>query len=100
MTIEKIDTKERVNIDLNKVPTYNKTISIIGYEEVGYQRKGLNGIFYDDYEKHKIGYYVWSKKELERYKQDYCNSDDEKKDFQENIINKFIEGECCVTFDW
>ena len=91
------------------VSLYDKKIFIIGEEEVGYQRKGFNNKFYEDYEAGKIGYYIWSKKELERYKEDYCedvitfpNGDtlDLKKYFQEHIIDKFVEGECYACFSW
>lgn len=107
--------KNRIEIDLEKVPTYDKTIKVLYYDEVGYQRKGLNDKFYDDYRNGKIGYYVWSKAELERYKQDYCNEPYEytypngeksgnmcypKEDFQKNILNKFIEGKDVVAFSW
>ena len=33
----------------------------------------LNGNFYADYDADKIGYFVWYKSELERYKAYYCN---------------------------
>lgn len=105
----------RIEIDLKKVPTYKKALKVLFYSEVGYQRKGLNGKFYEDYKAGKIGYFVWTKAELERYKQDYCDEPYEyiypngkksgkmvypKDDFQKNIIDEFVEGRDCVTFDW
>lgn len=102
-------------LDIEKIPTYKKVIKVLYCEEVGYQRKGLNHKFYEDYDKGKIGYFVWSKAELERYKQDYCDEPYKyvypngketdtmiypKDNFQRNIIDNFIEGECCVTFSW
>lgn len=100
-----------VQINLDDVPIVKKSIKIIGFEEIGYQRNGLNYKFYDDYTEGKIGYYVWSKKELERYKNEYCDEDHPseydrhymvtpKADFQENIIDVFTEGENVVCFDW
>ncbi len=104
-----------IKIDLEKVPTYEKEIRILYYKEVGYQRKGLNSLFYDDYENGKIGYFVWSKEELERYKKDYCDEPYEyqypngkmsgewvypKDNFQRNVIDKFEEGKDCVIFSW
>lgn len=98
-----------IEIPEASVPLYDKKVFIIGEEEIGYQRKGFNDKFYEDYRAGKIGYYVWSKKELERYKEDYCedivtypNGDtfDYKKYFQEHIIDKFVEGECYACFDW
>lgn len=105
----------KIEIDLKKVPTYKKALKVLFYSEVGYQRKGLNGKFYEDYKAGKIGYFVWTKAELERYKQDYCDEPYEyiypngkksgkmvypKDDFQKNIIDEFVEGKDCVTFDW
>lgn len=104
-----------IKIDLEKVPTYEKKIKVLFYREVGYQRKGLNCHFYDDYKNDKIGYFVWSKAELERYKEDYCDEPYEyqypngemsgdiinpKENFQQNIIDNFEEGKDCVTFSW
>lgn len=103
-----------IEIPRNSIPLYDKNIFIIGEEEVGYQRKGFNYKFYEDYRSGKIGYCVWSKKELERYKEDYCEPSYEynqfygkklgtmspKEEFQKNIIDKFIKGECYVCFDW
>jgi hypothetical protein len=104
-----------VKINLEKVPLYDKVLKVIYIEEVGYQRKGLNNQFYRDYRDGKIGYYVWSNKELQRYKKDYCDRPYEyvyangeksgqiihpKIDFQRNIIDNFKEGECVVTFSW
>ena len=105
----------KIKIDLEKVPTKEKVIKVLPREEVGYQRKGLNSKFYDDYKNGKIGYFVWTKAELERYKDEYCDEPYEyiypngtksgemvypKDNFQKNIINKFTEGEDCVIFDW
>lgn len=104
-----------IKIDLDKVPLYKKKIKILYIEEIGYQRKGLNNKFYQDYNDGKIGYYVWSKKELQRYKKDYCDKahehvwangeksgiiDRPKLEFQRNIIDNFIDGECVATFWW
>lgn len=90
----------QITVDLNKVPTVPVTVKVIYKYEIGYQRKGLNGKFYEDYEAGKIGYYVWDKKELERYKQDYCDTDEEKENFQRNIIDTFDEFESVATFSW
>ena len=103
--------KKAFKIYFKDIPTYKKKIKILYKNEVGYQRKGLNSKFYEDYDAGKIGYYVWDKKELERYMNDYCDDDHPseydrhyictpKVDFKENIIDNFTEGECCVTFDW
>ena len=89
-----------LTIDMDTVPTYPVDVDVIYEEEAGYQRRGLNRKFYEDYEAEKIGYYVWTKEELERYKQDYCDTDEDKQNFQKNVIDKFIDGETCAEFSW
>lgn len=85
------------------IPTFTKRKSVAYWVEEGYQRKGLNGQFYQDYKDGKIGYYVYTLDELKRYKEDYCVTEenfDYKEHFQKQIIDKFVEGECVVSFDW
>ena len=104
-----------IKIDLDKVPKYEKTIKVLYFEEIGCQRKGLNVKFYADYRAGKIGYFVWTKAELEKYKEEYCDEPYDceypngeksgqiiypKSNFQKNIIDTFTEGEDCVIFDW
>jgi hypothetical protein len=104
-----------ITINLDKVPLYKKDIKVLYREKIGYQRKGLNDKFYSDYQEGKIGYFVWSLDELKRYKDEYCDDPYEykysngdssgkiicpKDDFQKNIIDNFIQGECCVIFSW
>lgn len=89
-----------LTIDMDTVPEYPVEVDVIYEDEVGYQRNGLNDKFYEDYEAEKIGYRVWDKKELERYKQDYCDTDEAKQNFQRNIIDKFVDGETCAEFSW
>jgi hypothetical protein len=103
--------RKSIEIDLREVPKKSVDVRVIYRDEIGYQRKGLNHKFYQDYDDGKIGYFVWSKDELGRYKRDYCDEDHvseydrhyfctPKQDFQESIIDTFVEGECCVCFDW
>ena len=89
-----------VTINLKDVPLVKVKTNCIYYKEVGYQRKGLNNQFYKDYEDGKIGYYVWTLAELERYKKDYCDTEEAKQNFQTNIIDNFKEGKCVVEFSW
>lgn len=115
MILKNPEDNKEFTIDLEKVPNKKVKIKVIFYEEVGYQRKGLNSKFYGDYEEGKIGYYVWDLKELKRYKKDYCDRqhrhiypngtksdyiDTPKKNFQYNIIDKFVQDECVVCFSW
>jgi len=115
LTLENPEDEKEITIDLEKVPTKKVKIKVIFYEEVGYQRKGLNSQFYDDYDDGKIGYFVWDLKELKRYKKDYCDRQHRyiypngeksdfivtpKKNFQKNIIDNFVQDECVVCFSW
>lgn len=97
---QKAYEKAVIKINLDNFPTYDKEIKVIYYKEIGYQRKGLNSRFYEDYRSEKIGYFVWDKKELERYKNDYCDDSCAKENFQRRIIDNFEEGKDCVIFDW
>lgn len=106
ITINFIDGTEHI-VDLSEVPVKVVSQKVIGVEEVGYQRKGLNDKFYDDSRKGELNYYVWALDELNHYKNEYCNETDEygigynpKVEFQKNIIDKFIEGQCVVVFDF
>ena len=92
----KDDNSNVLEINFNDVKEKKIRIKVLYKEEVGYQRKGLNNQFYDDYIVGKIGYFVWNKEELMRYKSDY---DNEPEVFQRNIIDNFKEN-CVCTFDW
>lgn len=85
------------------IPTCTKRNTVVYWVEEGYQRKGLNAKFYQDYRDGKIGYFVYTLDELKRYKDEYCITEEDfdyKEHFQKQIIDKFKEGECVVSFDW
>lgn len=85
------------------IPTYTKRNTVVYWTKEGYQRKGLNGQFYQDYRDGKIGYFVYTLDELKRYKEEYCTAEEDfdyKEHFQKQIIDKFVEGECVVSFNW
>lgn len=90
----------KVTIELDNVPLYYKDITILCYNQLAYQEIEFNDKFLEYYEtvkKIESGFYVWTKKELEQYKNEYCVLD-EKDRFQKYIIDKFTEGEDCVCF--
>ena len=74
-----------------------KTVMVKGvyYNEVGYQRKGMNGIFYNDYTK----YFLWGNKEdfIKAYDSGYCDNDENtlkemQEYFKENFLDNYIFG--------
>ena len=95
---EGIEPKQLV-ICVDDIPQYETELPVVYYTEVGYQRKGLNGQFYQDYEDGKIGYFVWTKAELERYLDDYVEPD-RKEYFKANIVDVFEDGKDVCSFDW
>lgn len=97
----------------SEVPKITREEDVLYGIEVGYQSRGMNRAFFHDMREGKIGCYVFTKKELNRYKKDYCDAKEketigEKKQqtittypkarFQRNIIDHFTEGECFVIF--
>ena len=82
------------------IPNWKITINCIYLKQVGCQRNGLNDAFYADSEDGKIGDYVWTLADLERCKNEYCDTEQQKRNFQTNIIDKFKEGKCVVMFSW
>lgn len=95
---EGIEPKQLI-ICADDIPQYETELPVVYYTEVGYQRKGLNGQFYQDYEDGKIGYFVWTKAELERYLDDYVEPD-RKEYFKANIVDVFEDGKDVCSFDW
>lgn len=97
LILENIDTKEELQIDLNSVPTYTDRINILGLESKGYQTNSFNKKFYDDLEEGKIKDTLWTYKEVEEYMEKYCDDIDNRKEyFRKYILDRFMEGECCV----
>ena len=93
-------SQRRYEVRASLCDTYTKELDVIYQgDDVGYQRKGMNVKFYQDFENGIANYFVVSKKELERYRDEYV---DEAyiEHFQEEIINPFIEGEMVAIFDW
>ena len=83
-----------------------KTIIVKGiyYNEIGYQRKGMNSIFYNDFTE----YGLWGKKEdfLKAYdcldESGYCDSDkntlkEMQEYFMENFLNNYVFGKSLLN---
>lgn len=58
----------------SKVPKLVKEQPVLYGVECSHQCNELNQAFYDDYKEDKIGFFVFTKKELNRYKEDYCDA--------------------------
>lgn len=67
-------------------------------DEIGYQRKGLNGDFYSEFTKDDIT--VVKRDRLEYIYQNYCNDKEVQEHFKAVILDQFVEGEMFVFFSW
>jgi hypothetical protein len=108
-------SEKLVKIIIIDPPTENKIETCIGFEEVGYQRKGANKKFYEDgmWDSPCV---VDSKTLNEHWEKYFSNQTPESKggwgsgveynkedtemreDFKRNIIDKFVEGETFVIY--
>ena len=95
MWYEIFDYEDMIVVDFD---SYDLTVDVcLRKRDDIYSIKGLN----DRRDKEgKIGYYVWNKSDLERYKEDYCVDEEIKEHFQKWVIDHFIDGQCCATFSW
>ena len=108
--IDKVEAN-LIKVMVKDVPTKKVKIKVLYREEIGYQRKGLNAKFYEEHKDACGDYIAWTKEELEHVLDVGCDEDHKsdydrhyictpKADFKENIIDPFVEGECCVWFNW
>jgi hypothetical protein len=76
--------------------------NVIYFKEIGYQRKGMNSMFYKDFENGKPYLDIEAVKKAYKYLQaDHINSLEElRQNFQENFIDNFIEGESVFYASW
>ena len=88
-----------VQINMDDVPLKKVEYSAVGCVKFSYQSKGMIPTFYSDYNLGKIGYYCWTKQDLIRIKNDYCLKEEDEY-FQKYFIDRFVDGESVVTFDW
>ena len=82
--------------------TSSKIIKVLFHVDKGYQRKGMNTNFYEDFENGKL--YFDKNSVLKAYtyiKPPTSDSKDElKNNFKENFIDNFIEGESIFFASW
>lgn len=83
------------------IPIKKVTDKVIRGNEIGYQRKGLNRRFYDEW---KDEQYLVIDKERIQYIYDNCCIEDSDYDYKEHfkseILDNFVEGETFCTFSW
>lgn len=100
-----------IKVMVKDVPQKKVKIKVLYREEIGYQRRGLNDKFYEEHNEDCGDYIAWTKEELEHVLNVGCDEDHPsehdrhyictpKADFKENIIDAFVEGKCCVWFNW
>lgn len=65
------------------------------FEDISYQRKGVERAFYDEFENDKC---LTDKTEVEKMWQYVI--DEQKEYFKENFVDKFKNGENAVTISW
>ena len=82
------------------LPTKIVIDKVLGYDEIGYQRKGLKGEWYDAYERGDFKYFCTEKRKLEEIRDNYCSDEEIKEYFDKTFVQPFIEGEMFVGFDW
>lgn len=77
-------------------------VSVIYFKEVGYQRKGMNSKFCNDFENGKAYLKIESVKNVYKYLHaDHIHSLEElQQNFQINFIDNFIEGESVFYASW
>lgn len=93
-----IGDKVSKEFDMEFCPTYEEEVEIYYWsDDIGYQRKGLNGKFYDEFT--EDDYYVLTKERMQYVYDNYVN-EDYKEYFKEHLLDRFVEGEMFCTFDW
>lgn len=103
-----VDDLITLRILQSTIPTLDKEDIGFYYEEIGYQRKGMKGEYYSAYRAGKFGYFVYDKETLLDLYENYVDEEDYdgnpttqyKENFKEEILDKFVEGETIVGFDW
>jgi len=85
-------------IKLEDIVRFDKEVTMIHYESVGYQRKGANKLFYDNKEWDEGGCITTLEKLNEHWDKYFSSDNEDRNNFKRNIINKFIEGETFVIY--
>lgn len=84
---------------MDELPVKTVTVTVLGCDEIGYQRKGLTGEWYNKYDEGYFKYFETDKAKLEEILEHYCE-DYAKENFKEQIVDRFVPGEMFVGFDW
>lgn len=89
----------QLNINGKDIPTrVEKEMAICG-KEIGYQRKGLNGDFYKEWDPDE-DYLVIDKARIQHVYDNYIDDNETKEYFKSQILDQFVEGETFAIFSW
>lgn len=77
-------------------------IKVMYFQQEGYQRKGMNSKFYNDFENDKLYFDLESVRKAYNYLEaDHISSLKElQHNFQENFLDNFIEGKSIFQVSW
>lgn len=82
--------------------TSSRKIKVLPYEEIGYQRKGMNDQFYEDFKNFELYFEKSAVQTAARYLRTDIFGENKtlKEHFQENFIDNFIEGQSMFFASW
>lgn len=86
-------------VPVEEIPIKTVERDVVKGTEAGYQRKGMNSQFYEDYSD-RYNLLVARKSELENIRDKYCADEEVKSYFDETFVQPFLEGKMYVIFDW
>ena len=91
------ESEEELEVDIDDCPLIRENKDFIYAEEIGWQRNGANKKFYKEMPENGI-YHIRTKEEAEYHLERYFYKS--RKNFKENIIDRFIDGECFIEYSW
>lgn len=81
------------------IPTVIEKEPALFGNEIGYQRKGLNGDFYNEWDPND-DYLVVDKERIQYVYDHYIDDEETKEYFKREILDPFVEGETFAIFSW
>ena len=90
------ETDETKVLPLDDAPTFKQTDIKIFVKEIGYQRKGMNGKFYETWCKDEDSVIITDRAEIKKI----CECSNDIKYSKKEFLNKFKEGETFMVLDY